>query len=104
MEASRETAPILQNREITEKDPSIMEQFAAEITQASHYIDSQTGRIRHITDQLFGTQPQTEGSAERGLDEVRSQTDGVSEAINRLNNMTKELACEIERLETHRLV
>jgi hypothetical protein len=81
-----------------------MQQFANEIEQAGYYIETQTCRIRHITDQLFGMQPQTEGHSERVLDAVRPQTDGVSAAINSLHGMTHELALEIERLETHRLV
>jgi uncharacterized protein YoxC len=102
--ASRELAPAISNRETTEKDPTILEQFASEISQATEYLRHQTDRIRMHTDRMVGAEPQPEDERKTdGLDHVRPTIEGLAQAIRDLHNSTGQLSAQLDRLEGHRL-
>lgn len=105
-QASREIAPAVSGREADAKDPPIMEQWVAEIKQATNYIQTQMCRLRQHSDAIFGSQPVNEKEQEdlSKVAEVRPHYDLMAVAIRDLHNMSGELNEQIERLEGHRLV
>ena len=99
----RELAPAISNRETSESDPSILEQYATEIQQATEFVRHQVDRLRMHTDRMVGAEPESEGPAEKPMESVMPTIEQVAQAIRDLHNMNTRMSAQLDRLEGHRL-